>query len=423
MKLFNIPDSPGIYFFKNASGQIIYIGKATSLKRRVASYFIPTKIKKSERPIEDMIHEVDSVSVETTKNVIEAIIKEGIAIKKHKPKYNILGRDDKSLAYLVLTKENFPHFKIIRMHDFEKENVATRKNKYWKVFGPFLSARSVLLSLQILRKIFPYSDCKLPKKIVKINPRPCFYYSIGLCPGVCVGAISSKDYKSKLMPLVLFFEGKMVRLRQSLELEMKSASKKQHFELAKELRDKIHLLQNIQDVALVGIVEEEDKKSNSLLVKDAWAGGRIEGYDISHLGGKSTVGSMVVFNNGEPQKFEYKKFKIITATNNDVGAMAEMLTRRLNHFEWNFPDCILIDGGKPQINAVKKVFYKFGVDIKIVGLAKGSLRKKNEIIVDKRQAYFADSVRRNLGLLIMVRDEAHRFAITYQKKLRNIGIK
>ncbi len=276
-------------------------------------------------------------------------------------------------------------------------------------------------ALKILRKIFPWSTHD-PERIGKF-PRPCFDYEIGLCPGTCVGTITREEYLKNIARLALFLEGKKKRLLQSLAKEMGAASKKLDFEKAEKLRRQIFALQHIRDTALIAEAEMpiSTGREGSADGEKAY---RIEGYDISNISGTSAVGSMVVFENGEPNKDEYRKFRIRTIFRpNDVGMLTEMLTRRFHHGvkdtaraaaageRWRMPNLILIDGGIAQANAAKKVLMRAGLRVPIVGIAKGPERKRNDILgaiprwTDKRT-------------LVRVRDEAHRFAIKYHKTLR-----
>ncbi|MFA5071958.1 MAG: UvrB/UvrC motif-containing protein, partial [Candidatus Pacearchaeota archaeon] len=225
----------------------------------------------------------------------------------------------------------------------------------------------------------------------------------------CTKEISAIKYKEKVIkPLVVFLKGKKKRLITSLEKKMKEASKKEDFEEAKRLRNQIFSLNKIRDFALLdkSFLVNEEKKEKSL---------RIEGYDISNLGAEAMVGSMVVFNESGPIKSEYKKFKIKSVFGqSDVDCLKETLERRLKHSEWPMPDLILVDGGKPQVNAIKNILKKNNLDIDVVGIAKGPERKKNEFFFDKTNMF----VLNNENLLIRVRDEAHRFAINYQRELK-----
>jgi len=404
-KLSQLPDAPGIYIFYNLKKEIIYVGKATSLKSRVRSYFAG---KKSPRPIEEMIHEVVDLRTENTDSALEAAILEGIYIKKYHPKYNIQWRDDKSWNYIGISKDRFPKILTIRQH----ESTADKKKEFKYLFGPY-PGLNTKEALRLLRKIFIFSTCEPQAK------RPCFYYQLGQCLGVCAGDISARDYISKvILPLRLFLGGKKKLLIKKIEKEMKVVAKAENFEEAARLRNQLYHLQKIQDIALL----------NESFMKDKIIGGdnlvkRIEGYDISNLGASGKVGSMVVFDEVGPVKSQYRKFKIKTVVGqSDVDCLAEVLMRRLKHGEWPMPNIFLIDGGLPQVNKVKMVLRSAQIYIPIVGIAKGAKRKRNDFFVVTDSDEIKQWVKDNKILLIKVRDEAHRFAIAFnraQRKLKN----
>ncbi|MGC8775866.1 MAG: GIY-YIG nuclease family protein [Minisyncoccia bacterium] len=387
LKVKNFPEEPGVYLMKNNQGEILYIGKAGNLKRRVSSYFL----KSQEERIEKLLQEVSSIEYQLTDTAIEALILESNLIKKFKPKYNIREKDDKSFLYVLITNEKFPRVLLVRGKDI---------NLYsGDFFGPFISAQNIREALKIIRKIFPYNlhpQDKIPQK------RPCFDYQIGLCPGTCIGAIKAKDYKKTIKNIKLFFQGQKNKILKNLEKEMKNFAQKLEFEKAEKIKKQIFALKHIKDIALIkeGEVLEENKNF------------RIEGYDISNISGKFAVGSMVVFLNNKPQKSEYKKFKIKTVNQiNDFQMLAEVLKRRFSHLEWPKPDLILIDGGLGQVAIAKKILKSFNLNIPVIGIAKGPKRNKNEFIGNDYGV--------NKNVLIQIRDEAHRFALQYHRKLRN----
>jgi len=413
--LSKMPNSSGIYLFYNFKKELIYVGKATSLKNRVKSYFSGLK---SPRPIEFMIHEVADIKYKPTDSVLEAVILEANHIKKLQPKYNIEGKDNKSWNYLVLTKEDFPKLLAVRQYELERQNYENTKlrnyentkikAKYSHIFGPF-PGLNTKEALKLFHKIFYISRCNTRQK------RPCFDYQLGFCLGVCTGEITKEQYKQKVIkPLISFLKGNKKRLISSLKKEMQEEAQARNFEEAARLKKQINSLERIYDVALL----------NKSLFEDSVLGGnikRIEGYDISNLGETGKVGSMVVFNLSGPIKQDYKRFKIKTVIGqSDIACLEEVLYRRLKHDEWMVPDLILVDGGKGQVRAVRKVIDFYKKNIPILGLAKGKTRKKNEFIFDKKNKYLKEFIEKNQDLLIQVRDEAHRFAIAYQRKLRRI---
>jgi len=403
----NLPDTPGVYLMKDSRGRIIYIGKAGNLKRRVSSYF--------ERPhdvrIEKLVSEIKKIDYRKTDTAIEALILESKLIKELEPKFNIREKDDKSFIYVEFTKEKFPRGFLVR----GKSNPDGRR------YGPFTSTSSIREALKILRRIFPFA-AHSPMTTENKNPKPCFDYQIGLCPGTCIGVVSREDYAKNIANLKLFFDGEKKRILNSLKKDMKLAAQNLEFEKADVLKRKIFALQHIQDVALINDSEVGNCKLplgpelgvEGEIVNSAK---RIEGYDISNISGTSAVGSMVVFKGNEPDNSEYRKFKIRTVKqSDDVGMLTEVLTRRFSRDGWQMPDLILIDGGRGQVNAAKRVLLGYGFKIPIIGIAKGPERKKNEIIGEIPSGI-------NLNTLIMVRNEAHRFAISYHKKLRGAYLK
>ena len=385
-KIKDIPDLPGIYLFYKEK-ELVYVGKATSLKNRVKSYLNP----KTLRPIEVLMKDVTDVKWEVADSVLEAVILEANYIKQFKPRYNVEGKDDRSWNFFVITKDEFPKLLAVR-----EKNL--RKSDYAYSFGPYAEMKTSQI-LKILHSLFKVSRCSPNQK------RPCFDYQLNHCLGVCTNEISVKDYKDKVInPLILFLKGKKKRLITSLQKKMKEASKMQNFEEAKRLRNQIFSLGKIRDFALLDKTFLEKKMINPIK--------RIEGYDISNLGNEAMVGSMVVFDGAGPIKSEYKKFKIRGVLGqSDVDCLKEVLERRIKHVDWPIPDLILVDGGKPQVNAVKKIVEK---KVPVVGIAKGPDRKKNEFFFDMDKGL----VERNKELLIRVRDEAHRFAINYQRDLK-----
>ncbi|MFA6547325.1 MAG: GIY-YIG nuclease family protein [Candidatus Magasanikbacteria bacterium] len=432
-QLKNLPDAPGVYLFFNSKKELIYVGKASSLKNRVRGYFkeLDSRLRGNDksglsRPIEEMIHEVMNFKTEETDSALEAAILEGKYIKENRPKYNIDWRDDKSWNYIVITKDKFPRVLTIRQHELKngggipplatlgRNDKRLRGNdKYKYVFGPY-PGLNTKEALRLLRKIFLFSTCEPNAK------RPCFSYQIGQCLGVCTGEISPKDYSAKVIrPLCLFLGGKKKILMKKTEKEMNMAAKLENFEEASRLRNQLRHLQKIQDVALLNDSFLRDiTKRNSLAGRNDM---RIEGYDISNLGSSNKVGSMVVFDEVGPVKNQYRKFKIKTVVGqSDVDCLAEVLERRIKHAEWILPNIFLIDGGLPQVNKTKSVLRRAGINTPIVGIAKGAKRKRNDFFVVTESLEIKNWIKENKELLIRVRDEAHRFAIKFNRVQRKI---
>lgn len=407
-----LPDHAGVYIFRGPRREILYIGKATSLRTRVASYFRSDLMSTRGPIIVSMIEAVKSVDFLETDSVLEAIILEAHLIKKHQPPYNTKEKDNKSFNYVVITKEDFPRVMTMRSREIE-----TKLNEIKYLFGPFPQGGVLREALSIIRKIFPFRDkCKVRQG------KPCFNAQIGLCPGVCItperefanaGIISKKEYAKTIRHIKLFFEGKKKTLISGLERDMKIAAKNQQFEEAGKIKNTIFALNHVQDVALL----KKDFQRASSLNPYGSTPIRIEAYDVAHISGTNTVGAMVVLEDNEPQKSEYRKFKIKTSTNDDNASLREMLIRRLGHPEWQMPKLIVVDGGIAQVNTAEKVLGERGIDIPVVGIIKDEHHKPKDFFVGKRSI-----LKPALGVfnqaIILANSEAHRFAIGYHRTLR-----
>ncbi len=371
-KIKKAPSGSGVYIFKNRRGEIIYVGRAVNLKRRLINYLRPNDPKTRQ-----MTEAANSVTLRRTNNLIEAIIEEANLIKEKQPQYNIREKDDRSFIYIAIPQTAWTYPLLVRGHELQKYPL-----KETFVFGPLRSLSLARNFLLLLRKIFPYSTCRQ-------TGQPCFYYQIGLCPGKCLGLITENDYRRNIDNLKMFLAGDR---------------KKVFRRLAKEQPEKIALLQSIDDSLL--ITREENKK---------WPGNRIEAYDISHLAGQETVGAMVVAENGEIKKQDYRLFKIKNAKpGDDLAAIAEMIERRFRHAEWRYPDLILIDGGKTQVATVAKILKQERQAIPIVGIAK---YQKERLVFGKMKKSLKEMIELSFDNLKTIRDEAHRFANAYRKRL------
>lgn len=377
VKLF--PDSPGVYRFLDATGAILYIGRATSLRKRVSNYFT----KRIDARIAEMVSLAAEVRYEQTDTVLEAIILEANLIKKHWPKYNVKDKDNRSFLYIVIPKTNYPKPIVVRHRELEKFSAVKAD-----IFGPYQSVTLIKNALKIIRRIFPYSTC------VPNVGKPCFDHQIGLCPGVCVGAIDAKAYQKNIKNITLLLSGKK-------ELLLKR--------LAKEYPEKAASLRHVQDVSLI---------TRDELVQEAPGVHRIEGYDISHLTGKETYGSMVVFTDGEADKEQYRLFAVKdAAASDDLHALEEVLTRRLRHDEWDMPDLFMIDGGRPQVDHIAGVFRKYNVVVPMVGISKYSGDALVFPLGTKQSV--RDLAETLKPILLRVRDEAHRFALRSSRRKRD----
>ncbi len=454
-KVKKFPKTSGVYIFHNKSGEILYVGKAASLRDRVNSYFTPytddvetqgiASLQKGNRPIEKMIDEVADVKIKKTDTVIEAYFLEQELIKKHQPKYNVMGKDDKSASYVCITNDDFPRFVIKRRTDLERfviddlqlSKKGTSKNsnrkskienrKYRRIYGPYTSKNSLTTALKILRRIFPYHNN--PQKTEK----GCLGFQIGLCPGPHEGKISKKEYAKNIRGVEMIFKGKKKMLIKQLEKEMEQASKEENYEVAAEKRNQVFALQHIQDIALISTRDENFQflnskfQTNSKKQSSKFKTFRIEGYDISNISGKFAVGSMIVFDNKsgsfKPSKNQYRKFKIKTVDRiDDVAAMREVLTRRFKN-DWDSPNLIILDGGKGHLNMAKKLFKEIGIKIPILAIAKGASRKNVSCIKYRALSINSKLIAKDKKLLKQITDEAHRFAISYHKHLRRKNLR
>lgn len=371
----------------------MYIGKATSLRDRVRSYFSGDVEKMRGPLISKMLSEFSNISYQKTDSVLEALILEAHLIKKHQPFYNTIEKDDKSFNYVVITKEDFPRVLVVRGRELERN-----KNIYdilYK-FGPFTNGGQLKEAMKIVRKMFPYRD--------RCNPgseRPCFNRQIGLCPGVCTGEISKKDYARQIKNIVLFFEGNKKQIIRNLKKEMRAFSNSREFENAAKVKRQMFALYHIQDVSLL--------KAENLPSVGTF---RIESYDIAHLSGTNIVGAMAVVEDGETKKSDYRKFKIKEqAGADDTKALAEILTRRLKHKEWPLPNLIVVDGGMAQKRTAEKILRENKLNIPAVSVVKDERHRPREILGIKK--FFSHERE-----ILLSNTEAHRFAIGFHKHLR-----
>ncbi len=421
---YKLPDEPGVYVFKNARRQRIYIGKATSLKSRVASYFGSGLMQSRGLLLVKMLEEATSIEWEQTPSVLEALILEANLIKKYQPKYNSKEKSDKSFNYLVITDEEYPRLLIKRGRELLSTSTTKLQRgkasllEYKYIFGPFPQGTALKEALKVVRKIFPYRDRCLPlvasaqKGKVARGPlatrgskRGCFNYQIGLCPGVCIGAVSNTEYNKTVRNIILLFNGKKKKLLEKLSVEMRKLAKEEKFEEATKLRNQIYALEHINDIALMD-------GGNSL--KSGNTQRRIEAYDVAHMSEQNRVGVMVVLEDGEPAKGEYKRLKIKTTEQGDIAGLKELLTRRLQHKDdWELPSLIVVDGGKAQVNAARKILQHAELKIPIVGVVKDKKHNPKAILGDKAIGKMHEAE------ILLANSESHRFAINYHKRIRN----
>src|SRR3990167_2859494 len=361
-----IPDSPGVYFFLGKNKKVLYIGKATSLRDRIRSYFVKELSTLRSPLVASMVTQAVFVDWRETDSVLEALLLEASLIKTYKPKANTDLKDDKSFNYVVITDEEYPRVLVIRGKNLNE----APKSK--KVFGPFPHGLQLQEAMRLIRKIFPYRDkCALGQK------RPCFSAQIGLCPGVCGGAVTKQEYRRNIRHVVLLFEGKKKQLIVALNKEMRAAAGAEEFEQAKELQRQMYALQHIQDISLI----KDEYRSTTLTAGRPY---RIESYDIAHLQGSAAVGVMTVVEDGAAEKSQYRKFKIKSAkAGDDPGALKEILSRRLGHDERPLPRIIVVDGGAAQINAARRVLAEYSMSIPVGGGVKDEEHRPRHIIGDR----------------------------------------
>ena len=406
-----IPHKPGVYIYKDTAGRVLYVGKAIDLYHRVSSYFSSKPSEKIFLLVEQ-ISDIETVIVESD---LEALILEANLIKKYLPPFNVRLIDDKDYLYIEVTKGDFPKVLTARKRDLKMAK------KYW---GPFPSSRTVRETLKSLRRVFPW--CANPPKVnTPTGNKACFYYHIGLCPGACVGAVDKLRYQRIIGRFSKFLDGKKGELVSQLQKEMMQASERREFEEAGRIKRTLLGIEYLTQANRTKLylenpnfLEEEKQLALKELKKDLKLGSlpeRIEGYDISNIQGREATGSMVVLTNGEIDKSQYRKFKIrISGKPNDVGMMREMIRRRFTHKEWMKPDLIIVDGGRPQVNGVKLEIRNLKLEIPLFGLAKRMewlYPPAGEVVKLPRKSP-------SLKMLQKLRDESHRFAVSYHRKLR-----
>ena len=446
-----MPDTPGVYIFRDGEktkkvkiqsdemgkilGDIIYIGKATSLKSRTKSYLSSDLKDTRGLKVVNMVLAAENLTYIKTESVLEALLLENTLIKKYQPIFNTKEKDDKSYKCVVITKEEYPRVLIMRTRDYEKRFIKDASlEKIDKVYGPFTSGTQIIDAMKIIRKIFPYRDrCE----VGGIFDKPCFNAQIRLCPGVCCGRVTVSEYKNNIKHIKDLFEGKRENIKKDLEKEMKLAAKEERFERAVVIRNTIWALDHIRDVSLIKNNEDESSdfdeetnnkiKNNLKINKDSTF--RIEAFDVAHISGTSRVGVMTVVIDGKKETSEYKKFKLVQDINDDYMGIHEMLSRRLKHTEWGMPDIIVIDGGVGQKNIAEKVIANLKLNIRVISVVKDDKHKAREILgieniigvkmsedINKKENKIENQKLKDS--IVLANYEAHRFAIKYHKELR-----
>lgn len=475
-KVNNAPKEPGCYVYRNSEGTILYIGKAKRLINRVKSYFI--NYPKLDIKIQNMIDQATDIEFYTVDSEVEALILETNLIKKYLPKYNQLMTDDKNYSWVKFEKpikglRDYPRVRIVRQKDDEKA----------EYFGPYPATLPLKNILKRIRKVFPYVSCNRrliqvsenPVEVDTNNAIPCLYYHLGLCNAPCASLESKQDYMKNYNNIKKFFRGEKVDILRDLERDMGIYSKNYEYEKAAEVRDKINdikyvvrsvsLDNNVDDVVVSELKEQERENAVKHLIEELKFSGeklkfhnnfRIECYDISNIQGTNAVGAMTVMINGKLRPDLYRRFRIRMKNEpNDFAMLQEVLGRRFRHlakkynqaFDENegqtkeleedesfsqMPDLIIIDGGKGQLASTYRILRNFNLHntIPIVGLAK----REEEIFKYTKQFIdpdFQDVTMKTFTRILLprasealylvqrIRDEAHRFGITYHRKLRS----
>ena len=392
--LCDLPSHSGVYFFLNCSGDILYIGKATNLRNRVRSYFQGDMREKRGPLIEQMIDSITRIEWQETESALEALVLEAHLIKKYQPRYNTDGKSDRSFAYLIITREEFPRLLIKRQREILEGKVS---EPIRFSFGPFSSRHTLEQALKIIRKIFPYHTGKR-----SYDEQSKIYQQMGLAPN---SHVSSEEYEQTIQHIKLFFEGKKKRILAELERKMMAYAGCEQFEQAKEMKRRLFALKHIQDVSLIS---DDTKHVQS-------TGMRIEAYDVAHTQGKYAVGVMTVLYDGEPDKKEYRKFRIKSFDGiDDTRALNELLERRFRHQEWEEPQLIVADGSVAQKGTVERFLAAHELEhIRVVACKKDASHKVAEILGER---LVVGKYRR---AILLANNEAHRFAIDYHKQLRD----
>ena len=393
-----LPKTNGVYCFKK-SADFLYIGKAINIKERVKNHLQSPVFKDAV-----FLPQTDKIGYIKTNSEIEALLLEAQMIKKFLPKYNTVWRDGKSHLYVFITKEKFSRVFIGHL----SPKISNFQFPISKKIGPFVDSKALKQTLRLLRRVFPYRTCRaMPKK-------PCLYKELNLCGAPCLPEFRNKEkYNKNIKNLFFILQGKKPQVLGSLKKEMQAASQKQDFEKAREIRDKIFALQKV--FANARILQGTECLANGKALGALHSLQRIEGYDVSNIQGKMATGGLVVFENGLPDKSQYRKFKIkLKDTPDDTAMLKEVLRRRFAHKEWQAPNIVLIDGGKGQLSTALKEISK---NIKVMSLAK----RNNELFIEgkKEPILLKNLPQETANLILRIRDEAHRFALSYHKKLRS----
>ncbi len=417
LKKFDLPDCPGVYLFtkgKGKSKKILYVGKATSLRDRVRSYFDDDLIATRGPRLVDMVTQADGLMHETTPTVLEALVREAALIREHNPPANAMGKDDKTFLYAVITDEEIPRVLAIRGKDIDFKAKRSGTLLLKDIHGPFPSGYQLREGLRLIRRIFPFYDTSRPilpskeglgRKVAGGNKHLQANVEFNRQIGQYPRNMDRTQYLRSIRNVSLFLSGRVKALRVQLGKDMKSAIREERFEDAGTIKHQLFALDHIQDVSLI---KDESRAEDT--------GPRIEAYDTAHLSGTNAIGVMVVIEAGMPLKSDYRSFKIRGAggksLNNDIASLKEILSRRFGHPEWTYPRAIVVDGGLTHKKAAEVVLKELGIGIPVAAVVKDEKHRPREVLGGKKAGITdADAVLAN--------SEAHRFSITLHRKARS----
>ncbi len=404
---FDLPDCPGVYLFTKGRGRskkVLYVGKATSLRDRVRSYFDIELMATRGPRIVDMVTQADGLMHETTPTVLEALVREAALIREHLPPANAMGKDDKTFLYAVITDEEIPRVLAIRGAelDFKAKKVIMSGLKLKAIHGPFPSGYQLREGLRLIRKIFPFFDTVRPvgEGNKHLQAKVEFNRQIGQYPR----DMDRSSYMRSIRNVSLFLSGRVKTLRLTLARDMKKLASEERFEEAAQVKRQLFSLDHIQDVSLI----KEDRGDDT--------GPRIEAYDTAHISGTNAIGVFTLLENGLAQKREYRTFKIRgsggKSLNDDIASLKEILSRRLGHPEWPLPKAFVVDGGKTHKKAAEEVLKEVGIGIPVVAVVKDEKHRPREVLGSMRAGISdADAVLAN--------SEAHRFSLANHRKARS----
>ena len=420
---FDLPDVPGVYLFTKGRGKskkVLYVGKATSLRDRVRSYFDDDLISTRGPRIVDMVTTADGLMHETTPTVLEALVREAALIRHYDPSANAMGKDDKTFLYAVITDEEIPRVIAVRGSDIDFEHNITNDIHLTAIHGPFPSGYQLREGLRLIRRIFPFYDTPRPMNEIAnsrykhTQAHVEFNRQIGQYPR----NMDKKDYARSIRNVSLFLSGRVKTLRTTLTREMKVAAKKEQFEDASEIRRQLYALDHVQDVSLIREDRGQDKSAP-----------RIEAYDTAHISGTNAIGVMTVVENGVAVKEDYRTFRIkgsmqagkgvsreAKRMNDDIASLKEILSRRMGHPEWQMPRAIVVDGGRTHKKAAETVLTGLGIQIPVAAVVKDEKHRPREVIGALRAGISeADAVLAN--------SEAHRFSLAKHRAARTRNLR